>query len=59
MKIEGINLTADEGKTFIRIHDGYDMGNGIQLGIENSTGVVREDKVEYYEEIDIPKEEIN
>ena len=26
MKIEGINLTADEGKTFIRIHDGYDMG---------------------------------
>ena len=59
MKIEGINLTADEGKTFIRIHDGYDMGKGIQLGVENSTGVVREDKVEYYEEIDIPKEEIN
>lgn len=59
MKIEGINLTADEGKTFIRIHDGYDMGSGIQLGVENSTGVVREDKVEYYEEIDIQKEEIN
>jgi hypothetical protein len=38
MKIEAINLTADEGKTFIRIHDGYDMGNGIQLGIDTSTG---------------------
>ena len=52
-------MKADEGKTFRRIHDGYDMGSGIQLGVENSTGVVREDKVEYYEEIDIPKEEIN
>ena len=57
MKIEGINLTADEGKTFIRIHDGYDMGSGIQLGVENSTGELREDKAEYYEEIDIPKEQ--
>ena len=51
MKIEGINLTADEGKTFIRIHDGYDMGSGIQLGIDTSTGEPREDKVEYYEEV--------
>ena len=58
MKIEGVNLTADEGKTFIRIHDGYDMGNGIQLGIDTSTGEPREDKVEYYEEVDIPEEEI-
>ena len=56
MKIEGINLTADEGKTFIRIHDGYDMGSGIQLGIDTSTGEAREDKVEYYEEVDIPEE---
>ena len=54
MKIEGINLTADEGKTFIRIHDGKIMGDGIQLGVEDSTGELREDKVEYYEEIDIP-----
>ena len=59
MKIEGINLTADKGKTFIRIHDGYDMGRGIQLGIDISTGEPREDKAEYYEEIDIPKEEID
>jgi hypothetical protein len=33
------------------------MGNGIQLGVEDSTGVVREDKAEYYEEIDVPQEE--
>ena len=51
MKIEGVNLTADEGKTLIRIHDGYDMGIGIQLGIDMSTGEPREDKVEYYEEV--------
>ena len=56
MKIEGINLTADEGKTFIRIHDGYDMGSGIQLGVDTSTGEPHEDKVEYYEEVDIPEE---
>ena len=59
MKIEGINLTADEGKTFIRIHDSHDMGNGIQLGVDTSTGEPREDQVEYYEEVDIPEEEIN
>ena len=51
MKIEGINLTADEGKTFIRIHDGYDMGSGIQLGIDTSTGEPREDLPEYYKEV--------
>ena len=51
MKIEGINLTADEGKTFIRIHDGYDMGKSIQLGIDTSTGEHREDLPEYYREV--------
>ena len=50
MKIEDINLTADEGKTFIRIHDGYVMGSGIQLGIDTSTGEPREDLPEYYRE---------
>jgi hypothetical protein len=59
MQIDGVNMKADEGKTFRRIHDGKIMGNGIQLGVEYSTGELREDKVEYYEEIDIPKEEIN
>ena len=34
------------------------MGSGIQLGVDTSTGEPREDKVEYYEEIDIPKEEM-
>ena len=50
MKIEGVNLTADEGKTLIRIHDGYDMGVGIQLGVDTSTGEPREDLPEYYRE---------
>ena len=58
MQIDGVNMKADEGKTFRRIHDGKIMGNGIQLGVEVSTGELREDKVEYYEEIDIPEEEI-
>ncbi len=48
MQIDGVNMKADEGKTFIRIHDGYDMGKGIQLGIDTSTGEPREDKAEYY-----------
>ena len=43
-------LRADEGKTLIRIHDGYDMGKGIQLGVDTSTGEPREDKLEYYRE---------
>lgn len=51
MQIDGVNMKADEGKTFIRIHDGYDMGKGIQLGIDTSTGEPREDKAEYYEEV--------
>ena len=51
MKIEGINLTADERKTFIRIHDGCDIGSGIQLGIDTSTGEPRKDLPEYYREV--------
>ena len=51
MKIDGVNMKADEGKTFRRIHDGKIMGNGIQLGVEDSTGELREDKPEYYEEV--------
>ena len=57
MQIDGVNMKADEGKTFRRIHDGKIMGNGIQLGVEDSTGELREDKAEYYEEIDIPIEQ--
>ena len=43
-------ITASEGMTFIRIHDGFDMGDTIYLGIDYSTGVPREDKPEYYRE---------
>lgn len=45
-------LIADEGKVFRRIHDGFIMGVEIVLGIDYSTGVPREDKEEYYEQID-------
>lgn len=49
-------ITAQEGKVFRRIHDGFVMGNEIYLGIDFSTGEPREDKPEYYEEIDEPTE---
>lgn len=46
-------ITTDEGKIFVRKHDGFVMGNDIFLGIDYSTGDPREDKAEYYtEEID-------
>ena len=44
-------ITAREGFTFRRIHDGFIMGETIYLGIDYSTGEPREDKEEYYEEI--------
>ena len=47
-------ITAQTGKVFRRIHDGFVMGNEIYLGIDYSTGEPREDKPEYYEEIDEP-----
>ena len=43
-------ITASEGMTFVRIHDGFDMGDTIYLGIDYSTGEPREDKPEYYKE---------
>jgi len=50
-------VIANEDKTFRRIIDGFIVGKTINLGIDYSTGVPREDLPEYYEEIDIPKEE--
>lgn len=44
-------IEAKEGYTFRRNHDGFIMGPIIHLGIDYSTGVAREDKVEYYEEV--------
>ena len=45
-------IIATEGNTFRRIHDGFIMGEIIYLGIDYSTGEPREDKAEYYEEIE-------
>ena len=43
-------IIASEGMTFVRIHDGFEMGDEIYLGIDYSTGEPREDKPEYYKE---------
>ena len=48
-----ITITAKEGMTFVRIHDGFDMGDTIYLGIDYSTGEPRVDKPEYYTEVPI------
>ena len=50
MIIENNIIIASEGMTFIRIHDGFEMGEEIYLGIDYSTGEPREDKPEYYKE---------
>ena len=51
MKIEGKTIIADEGKTFIRIHDGFDMDSRIDLGHDlDEQGNIREDLPEYYRE---------
>ena len=47
-----MTLTADIGKVFRRIHDGYIMGATLQLGYDYSTGVKREDLPEYYEQVE-------
>ena len=47
---ENNKITASEGMTFVRIHDGFEMGEEIYLGIDYSTGEPREDKPEYYRE---------
>jgi hypothetical protein len=48
-------ITADEGMIFRRIHDCFEMGNEIALGIDYSTGEAREDLPEYYEEFEMPE----
>ena len=47
---ENNKITAEIGYTFVRIHDGFEMGDTIYLGVDYSTGVPREDKPEYYRE---------
>ena len=48
-------ITAKEGKVFRRIIDWLIFGSEIYLGVDYSTGEAREDKAEYYEEIDEPQ----
>ena len=48
-------ITAQSGNVFRRIHDQMIFGNEIYLGIDYSTGTPREDKEEYYEQIDEPE----
>ena len=50
-------ITAQEGKVFRRIIDGLIFGSEIYLGVDYSTGTAREDKAEYYEEIEEPTPE--
>lgn len=47
-------IIAAEGKVFSRLLDGVIFGKEIYLGIDYSTGIAREDKEEYYEQIDEP-----
>lgn len=49
-------LSADEGMEFIRKHDKLSMGAEIWLGIDYSTGVAREDRPDYYEEVAIEEQ---
>ena len=51
-----MKITAKEGYVFKRKHDGMIFGNEIYLGIDYSTGTPREDKEEYYEQIEKPIE---
>ena len=50
-------ITAEEGKVFQRIHDGFIFDKEINLGFDYSTGIKREDKEEYYTQIDMPIED--
>lgn len=47
-------ITAEEGMVFQRIHDGMIFGNEIYLGMDYSTGEKRQDKAEYYKQIEQP-----
>lgn len=56
MTQQGRIITANEGKTFRHIHDGFIMGSQIHFGIDyNLSPEGREDMPEYYEEIEVDK----
>jgi hypothetical protein len=56
---EFTKITAESGMSFQRKHDGFVMGKEIVLGIDYSTGVMRVDLPEYYEEQLITEPETN
>ena len=45
-------IIAEDEKSIQRIHDNFLMGDEVVLGVDYSTGKPREDKPEYYTEID-------
>lgn len=45
-------ITAKNGFIFKRKNDGIVFGNEIHLGVDYSTGTGREDKKEYYDEVE-------
>ena len=53
-----MKIIAQEVKIFKRTHDNILMGNEISLGVDYSTGKPREDKEEYYTQIDKPERKI-
>lgn len=53
-----MKITAKENHVFVRNHDGFRMGNEIHLGIDYSTGVKRQDKIEYYHEEPMTEDEL-
>lgn len=52
-----MRIIAKDGFEFIRKHDQFTMGNEIWLGYDYSTGIKRLDLEEYYEQVEIKKNE--
>jgi len=55
--VEPKTIAAEDGKVFKRKHDEFIIGHEVVLGIDFSTGVEREDRAEYYEQIDAPADD--
>jgi hypothetical protein len=53
-----MKIKAKENHIFVRIHDNFRMSNEIHLGYDFSTGVKRQDKIEYYREEPMTEEEL-
>ena len=51
-------ITADEGRTFIRKSDGFDMGGEIWLGMNHQISPPKMDTPEDFEEEEINEKEL-